>query len=170
MALSNKDIEELLEKIRKIDMSIDSSSVLNGGFEKLFISVEAIKEKQSEQSEKLDQINIGLYEPIEGLFSRVQQLENNLVSSNEKIVSHTQNDKNNFEKLENHLSKLEEVRKVADEAKIVTKRLQRIGGEDLEDVQKIVDINKKLSTLYWGLILVAASGIGNLIWQLVKHN
>ena len=166
MALTDKERDELLAKISR---KIDSSAVLNGGFDKLVTVVESIKQRQDEQSDKLDRINTRLYEPKEGLFSRVQQLENDMVNVGNKIDENTKNDLEHREKIEKYFDKIEAVKKSTEETQLVTKRLQRIGGEDLQEIEKSVDLNKKLSTLYWGLVAVAVSGFGNLLWQLVTH-
>ena len=172
MALTDKERDELLAKMSR---KIESSTVLNGGFDKLVTIVESIKERQSEQTDKLDQISLRLYEPTEGLFSRVQQLENDTAKVIESVDANTQANHEAFKKIEKHIEKidsekLEEIKKTAHEANDVTKRLKRIGGEDLEHVQKTVDLNKKLSTLYWGMIAAAIAGFGNLVWQFISHH
>lgn len=166
MALTDKERDELLAKISR---KIDSSAVLNGGFDKLVIVVDSIKQRQSEQSDKLDQINTRLYEPKEGLFSRVQQLENDMSNVGDKIDANTKEDTDHREKVEKYFEKIESIKKTTEETQLATKRLQRIGGEDLQEIEKTVELNKKLSTLYWGMVAVALSGFANIIWQLVTR-
>ena len=166
MALTDKERDELLAKISH---KIDSSTVLNGGFDKLVTIVESIKQRQSEQTDTLDQINTRLYEPKEGLFSRVQQLENDTDVLSNKVARDAQENNANFGKIEKYFEKVEEIKSTAAESANVTSRLQRIGGKDLESIEKSVDLNKKLSSLYWALLLLGLSGIGNVVWQLVTH-
>jgi hypothetical protein len=89
MALTDKDRDELLGRISR---KIESSAVLNGGFDKLVSVVDHIKQRQEEQSEKLDQINTRLYEPKDGLFSRVQQLENDVHIADTRLEGHDKTD------------------------------------------------------------------------------
>lgn len=160
MPISEKERDELLSKISK---KIESSAVLNGGFDKLVLAVDHIKEKQNQQTEKLDK----LYDPDTGLFSRVKQLENDLQLLDKNFSTYTETNTQNFERIEEKLEKIESVNKTATDALGITKRLQRIAGEDLQDLNKTIELHKRFSNIYWALIALVITGLGNLIWQIV---
>jgi DNA repair exonuclease SbcCD ATPase subunit len=166
MALTDKDRDELLGRISR---KIESSAVLNGGFDKLVSVVDHIKQRQEEQSEKLDQINTRLYEPKDGLFSRVQQLENDVHIADTRLEGHDKTEEDNFKMIEKHLEKIESIKKTSEDTALITKRLQRIGGEDLQDIEKMVSLNKRMTAIFWAMISLAASALANLAWNLIAH-
>tara|TARA_Y100000592_G_C5392416_1_gene278911 strand:- start:17 stop:475 length:459 start_codon:yes stop_codon:yes gene_type:complete len=69
-------LEELLAKVSKIEDKVTSAKSLNGGFDKLLLEVEHIKEAQVNILNGVRSVKETLYEPDSGLFSRVKELEN----------------------------------------------------------------------------------------------
>ncbi len=65
----------LLEKVDKMECKLSSSKSLNGGFDKLMLEIEHIKETQMEVLQGIRGVKKNLYEPDSGLFSRVKELE-----------------------------------------------------------------------------------------------
>ena len=68
-------LDQLLSKVSKIEDKFTSAKSLNGGFDKLLIEVEHIKETQTAVLEGVRGVKQNLYEPDSGLFSRVKELE-----------------------------------------------------------------------------------------------
>ena len=68
-------LDQLLHKVSKIEDKVTSAKSLNGGFDKLLIEVEHIKESQAAVLEGVRGVKKNLYEPDSGLFSRVKELE-----------------------------------------------------------------------------------------------
>ena len=68
-------LDQLLSKVSKIEDKVTSAKSLNGGFDKLLIEVEHIKETQTAVLEGVRGVKQNLYEPDSGLFSRVKELE-----------------------------------------------------------------------------------------------
>ena len=66
---------ELLEMLVK---KMGESPALNGGFDKLYLLIEHIKEEQAKSGVKLDKVSDALYDPNHGLFSRVRAIESKL--------------------------------------------------------------------------------------------
>lgn len=160
MPLTEKDRDDKLGRILE---KIDSSSALNGGFDRLVSLVDTIKNKQEDQTEKLDQ----LYAPDTGLFARVKEVENDIHSLDTNFSNYTKTNIENLSRIEKQLEKIEAVNKVAGDALMITKRLQRIAGEDLQDLSKTIELHKRFSNIYWALILLAVTGFANLVWQIV---
>ena len=73
--MSDEIIKLVLQKIENMEQKITSAKSLNGGFDKLAIDVEHIKEAQREVLEAVRGVKQTLYEPDSGLFSRVKELE-----------------------------------------------------------------------------------------------
>jgi len=68
-----------------METKISNAKSMNGGFDKLLIEVEHIKEAQGDILEGVRGVKRNLYEPDSGLFSRVKELENESERRNEFI-------------------------------------------------------------------------------------
>jgi len=73
--MSDEILKLLLEKLEKVEHKVVNSPAMNGGFDKLLIEVEHIKEAQGDILEGVRGVKKNLYEPDSGLFSRVKELE-----------------------------------------------------------------------------------------------
>jgi hypothetical protein len=73
--MSQELLERLLLKVEGVELRLASAKSLNGGFDKLLVEVEHIKETQDEILQGMRGIKKSIYEPDSGLFSRVKQLE-----------------------------------------------------------------------------------------------
>ena len=73
--MSEEILKKLLYKVDKMECNLASASSLNGGFDKLLVEIEHIKETQNEVLQGMRGIKKSIYEPDSGLFSRVKQLE-----------------------------------------------------------------------------------------------
>ncbi len=73
--MSQELLERLLLKVESVELRLANAKSLNGGFEKLLVEVEHIKETQDEILQGMRGIKKSIYEPDSGLFSRVKQLE-----------------------------------------------------------------------------------------------
>ena len=73
--MSDDLLKLVLQKVENMEHKITSAKSLNGGFDKLAIDVEHIKEAQREVLEAVRGVKQTLYEPDSGLFSRVKELE-----------------------------------------------------------------------------------------------
>ncbi len=72
----NEDILRiLLEKVEKMEHKISNAKSMKGGFDKLMMEVEHIKEIQGHVLDGVRRVKQNLYEPDSGLFSRVKELE-----------------------------------------------------------------------------------------------
>ena len=117
-------LDQLLSKVSKIEDKVTSAKSLNGGFDKLLIEVEHIKETHTAVLEGVRGVKQNLYEPDSGLFSRVKELETEsqrrlefiqeskpaLEFSKELVVWKKQADKDleQFEKLQIEFEKLKD--------------------------------------------------------------
>ena len=75
LKMSEEILKKLLYKVDKMECKIASAASLNGGFDKLLLEIEHIKETQNEVLQGMRGIKKSIYEPDSGLFSRVKQLE-----------------------------------------------------------------------------------------------
>jgi len=73
--MSDEILKLVLDKVEKMETKISNAKSMNGGFDKLLIEVEHIKEAQGDILEGVRGVKKNLYEPDSGLFSRVKELE-----------------------------------------------------------------------------------------------
>ena len=73
--MSDEILKLVLQKVENMEHKISSAQSLNGGFDKLLIEVQHIKEVQSDVLDGVRGVKKNLYEPDSGLFSRVKELE-----------------------------------------------------------------------------------------------
>ena len=85
LLMSDEILKLVLDKVEKMETKISNAKSMNGGFDKLLIEVEHIKEAQGDILEGVRGVKRNLYEPDSGLFSRVKELENESERRNEFI-------------------------------------------------------------------------------------
>ncbi len=159
MAFDERDKEILAEMSRRLV----SSPVLNGGFDKLVLSVENIKKNQEDTSEKIDKMFETIYNPETGLFTRIYSLEHETKALKTTIDQSEEEDSSYKRKVENEI-------KDTAEPKDTTKRLKRIAGEDLQELANVISFKKNIAKIYWSMVAVIIVSIIKLIYELSKHS
>lgn len=142
-----KSIEITDDVLGDIHKKIISSSALNGGFDVLMFKIEKIEQNQEEIVGKVDKIHDAIYDPDDGIFSRMN-------SSN----------LNTIEKINETDQRLIEIsewkkRREKDEEKI--EESVEESSTRLSALQKSVDDLQKSKNVVWGAlrwILVAVAG------------
>jgi predicted nucleic acid-binding Zn-ribbon protein len=150
MATSSE--RELLEMLVK---KMGESSALNGGFEKLCIMIEHIQEEQTKSGIKLDKVSEALYDPNNGLFSRVKAIESKLDT--------------NIENLNRKVDNIPDVKDDVDDLKKFQAAVESIAGKQLEELNELVKLRKNLAHVYWALALSAAAAFLSMLFNLWKH-
>lgn len=133
-----------------------NSPVFNGGFEKLLLKIEAIESSQKQTGELVSSINKTIYEPDEGLFSRIRKAE-------------TQNS-----------SELQKIANVQDGMKSDIAEMKESLKTSTQVVSDIIDLKKKIEALeewrkdkgkkLWILIPVIVSLIGKLLFDVISSH
>ncbi len=156
--------------LEEISNKLNGSAVLNGGFDKLVSSVDSIKQKQNETARAVEKIDDALYEPKEGVFSSLQSLTAT-VGSLALAVEANQKKLLEIEKagVPNHHEVQKEVETELTQ-KLVTNRLKRVAGEDLEKLESTIGIAEKVKTLHWQLIVAILALVAKTIFDIVKHH
>lgn len=167
----DKNEKELLEQINQ---KLISSKALNGGFDKLVVTVENIKEKQQETSEKLDTITNALYEPRDGLFARVQSIEYSTKTLTDDLSVRRSEIKNLAVKNEKEHEALIDFNKkeheVLSENSNLSRKLKRIAGSELEELVTVINFKKNVTKIYWSMIGLIVVSMAKLLWELItKH-
>jgi len=73
--MSDEILKLVLQKVENMENKMSSAQSLNGGFDKLLLEVQHIKEVQGDVLDGVRGVKKNLYEPDSGLFSRVKELE-----------------------------------------------------------------------------------------------
>ena len=84
--MSDEILKLVLDKVEKMETKISNAKSMNGGFDKLLIEVEHIKEAQGDILDGVRGVKKNLYEPDSGLFSRVKELETESERRKEFII------------------------------------------------------------------------------------
>ena len=79
-------LKRVLDKVEKMENKISNAKSMNGGFDKLLMEVEHIKETQNDILDGVRGVKQNLYEPDSGLFSRVKELETESERRKEFII------------------------------------------------------------------------------------
>lgn len=162
---NDKNLQLLLENIAA---KLNSSAVLNGGFDRMMISIEHIEEKQKETNDKVNKIHDGLYDPEQGLYARVKAIETN-------YTSHLKKDEEMQAKL---LAELNEVEQREEEiaTKIdseTTEKLKKIAGDDLGNLAELIETKSWWSEIWVKLLWIFIGGvvgaIGKTVWETFGH-
>ena len=144
---------ELLELLVK---KVSDSSALNGGFEKLCVMIEHVQNEQAKSGQKLDKVSEALYDPNNGLFSRVKAIESKLDT--------------NIKDLDKKCDELPSVKEEVEDLKKFQEAIESIAGKQLEELTALVNLRKRLANIYWALALSVVAFVGNLLFQLAKRN
>lgn len=166
---NDKKLDELLELVRK-------APALNGGFDKLSDAVESIKETnikvlyelqmlkvgQEGHSRKIDVMHNSLYDPDDGLYQRVTStIADN--KAQEKHIARTET------KVEEIKETQEEIVKKVDTIQEKHAALERIAGEDLQELRTAIATRKNMMRAFWVFLSAAIAGIANFLWEVLPH-
>lgn len=151
MATSSE--RELLEILVK---KMGESPALNGGFDKLCLMIEHIQEEQTKSGVKLDKVSEALYDPNNGLFSRVKAIESKLDT--------------NIKDLNSKIDDVPDVIEDVHDLKKFQAAIENIAGKQLEELSELVKLRKSLANIYWALALSAAGAFASMIFNLLKHS
>jgi len=145
---SQPDTQLLLE-LKDIKETLRRAPAMNGGFDRLLVSVENIKEQQKEVSEKIER----LYDPESGTFARLASIEQNVKTHKEALDKHKQEHTDNVG--------------ITSKNKIVIDRLQSVAGEHLDDLDAILKFRKNFDKLYWLMIAGITSTVIKMIFDIL---
>lgn len=67
--------DEVVSMLISLHERINSAPALNGGFDKMMATVEVLVVNQDEMKKKVDNIHSAVYDPENGLFTRVKDIE-----------------------------------------------------------------------------------------------
>lgn len=161
--------DKLQEILLGISNKLNNSRVLNGGFDRLEVMVEHIKDKQDETAEQVKKIHDGLYKPDEGLYARVKSIETSTKKIEEDYKIHLKSDEENMENIHSDLSNLNEQQKNFEKKSEITVKLKQVAGEDLQELKTVLDSTaKKKATISKIVWIVLATILGAVAKPLVE--
>lgn len=118
--MSDDDKKQLLDLLGEIQSKLTSSIIMNGGFERLMEKVNKIESTQDKIILEVNQLKDIVYEPNQGIFSRIKEVE---IETTEKIHKLEKESyelkyensflKNNFSKykdIDNNLSEISKIK------------------------------------------------------------
>lgn len=157
---------ELLESIHR---KLSESKALNGGFERLVLMIEHIKEKQEDAGEKLDSVSSALYQPETGLFARVKDLDTKMATNSKDMERMIRNNDEAIGELSRASHQPDPLRTELHDLKQFKQSINEICGNQLHELAEVVKLRKGLSKLYWSLGAAIAATIGKLAFDTIKN-
>jgi hypothetical protein len=138
--VDNDEKKQLMNLLTDIQSKLTSSTIMNGGFERLMEKVTKIETTQDKIIVDVNQLKEIIYDPDEGIYSKIKDCE---LSSNEKIhklekESYELKFENNY--IKNNLSKVNDL------------------DSNLNELNKIKENYSKFT---W---LVVAAVLSNIFW------
>lgn len=166
---NDKKLDELLEIIRR-------APALNGGFDKLSDSIseiknsnmellyelQTVKAKQDNHTTKINEMQDALYDPDSGLYKRISAVLNE-VDFQQKNISLIK-DKTSLLESKNNIF-AEKIGKIEQRHET----LEKIAGENLEDLRSTISTKKNMLRVTWLLITGATAGIAKFLWDFIPN-
>lgn len=143
------EAQVVLQEIRD---TLKKAPALNGGFDRLIVTVDFIKEKQEESIAKIDVVHNSLYTPVSGVHSKLQAIEAT-VSQQGKDMSD----------LAETVEELVEFKKASEATNTL---LKQTAGEKLEHLDAVVKFRNNFDRLYWLLVTGVLTSLGKVFWDL----
>ena len=106
--------KQLVGLLEDIQLKISSSTIMNGGFERMMDKIIKIESTQDKIIADANQLKEVIYEPTQGVFSRIKDCESNHNEKIYKLELENHHIKNNLIKLKDLDSNLNEVSKIKD--------------------------------------------------------
>ena len=149
--------EHLLTLVLETVKQIQKSPALNGGFDRLVVAVDNIKDRLDTNTGVITKIHDGLYDPKGGLYSQVKTVETNQVT-----------DQQNFDDLQDEVEKLSAHEAKHDTTVEVTDKLKKLAGEDLAELAATLKIRKTLDKIFWMVVVGTIGAFSKGIWEFIK--
>ena len=89
MATQLEALQQLLEKIERIENKVVHAKALNGAFEKLILTIETVQENQKKMSDDISDIKKTVLDPDSGVIARVKELERWKSERAEEVVENS---------------------------------------------------------------------------------
>lgn len=173
MSETKTDNEELQLAVESIAKKIHGAPALNGGFDRMLVIVEHIREKQDDTTEKINKIHDDLYEPDDGLYARVKMVETVAADFAKKQAEHLATDEKTLISLNESLKKLSEKDDDLGKKAETTLRLKKIAGEDLEKLESMIRVKSVWLNVWSKAVWLLGGGIlaaiGKTVWELVSR-
>lgn len=161
--------DQTIELLLQLQQKLVGSAVLNGGFDTLLIKINSLEENQNIISQKIDMIHEAIYDPDDGLFARIKDVD--VEQFKDKALSLDRLDKDILKLQQLHevdgtlLKREEELSHSSDE----NSQQLRCHADQLKELVKFKDnINAVAKWSFITLAGGAATLVGKLIYTFVN--
>ena len=89
MATHAEALQQLLEKIERIENKVVHAKALNGAFEKLILTIDTVQENQKKMSDDISDIKKTVLDPDDGVIARIKELERWKTERAEEVVDNS---------------------------------------------------------------------------------
>ena len=103
-----------------------------------------------------------MFDPEEGIFSRLKDVERSVQSVNDEIEQLNQKD-DSIDK------KVSDIQKNTDEITTKIKTLKAISGENFEELQSAIKTKQNFYKGFWIILSGFLAAVGKLLWDLLSN-
>lgn len=164
--IDNKDVQQMVEEIAK---KLNGAPALNGGFDRMMVVVDYIRERQDEATRKINRIHEDLYEPDDGLYARVKMVENVASDFSKKQIDHLATDERTLSSLNDSLKILAQKDDDLGKKAETTLKLKKIAGEDLEKLESMIRVKSVWLSIWSKAVWLLGGGVlaavGKTLWE-----
>jgi seryl-tRNA synthetase len=146
-------IESNRRQLVEMQNKILSAPAMNGGFSTLMYKIEKIEQSQEQLVEKVDEIRVVLYDPDNGLYARIKNVENESIDS--KRISLMEDDIKEIKSWKDTEKKLFDKSEFSDAS--LGKKLEE-HNEIIKDLQKWHQKQSAMSK--WLIVTLGTSVLG----------
>lgn len=107
--MNDEDKKQLIGLLNDIQIKLTSSTVMNGGFEKLFEKVNKIESTQEKLILDVNEIKDEIYDPNSGLYSKIKNSESNSIQKMHELEKEFFELKFENKYVKNELSKVKDI-------------------------------------------------------------
>lgn len=158
MSTERELLEILVKKIDKME---------GGSFQVLSTKIDTLQKKQEETSDKLDRLSgefsNKLYDPSEGLFSRIKAVEVSLDDKTEKLLDKTGQITKKMKAVPDIKVELEDLQKFKT-------NVEQVAGNQLQELHGLVSLKRNISKIYWAGVLAVVGFFGNVLMTVVRSH
>jgi len=155
----------LEQTLGTIEKKLESSKVLNGGFERLMEKINTIEETQSKILNEVNQLKETIYHPDDGLYSRIKSTEKMNLERAHVIDKTLTEIKLNRDKDAQDVQELEkEFSESLTSVKTDLKKIDTLQPR-LEDMEKW---RSNVNKAFWAIIVPLFTLLGKVLYDLIR--
>lgn len=151
------DFRELVKLVEVVHTKVTQAQVLNGGFDRLSLKIDRIEDVQKVTAVKVDNIHDAIYDPDEGLYARVKNIDSQHTTEFRLLEQRIENVESAAEEVADECEK--EIKEDEERLKSLNKQLDEL-KQSLTNVTRFVTKAKWIGGTLLGAVIAAIAKYG----------